>query len=312
LRPLLLLGLAVGAAPAWAAAPAPGATQPIELGGVEVFILPTVGPASGPETSMDVQIDVEARTDEAARVLGFKSLLGDTTIDCRTGANRFVTAQAYDQPDRQGPARSSHLSGQWVTPSSGSYMAEVTQRVCAGKAATASGPALVVTGQPSPPPPAEATSHAPPPVAAVAVQPIPAAAPAEAQPAAAPEAGPPPEAPARIVMPSATASRVATPPKPAQASSPAGASRPGNVVAQVAAVPDAHAAQKVLDKLRDLIAPPLTTKVEAATVQNVKLYRASVDGFATVADARAFCARAASISKTCWVRLRASSPSKPS
>jgi hypothetical protein len=312
LRLLLVLGLVVGAAPAWAAADQAAPQQPIVLGGVEVTILPTIAPASGPESAMTVQIDVEARTDEATRLLGFKSLLGETTIDCRSGANRFEKAAAYDQPDRQGPPRSSHLSGQWVTPASGSYMAKVTERVCASRTTSAVAAPAVIEA-PSPPPAASHPTTSPPasPTPEAAAAAVPPAAGAQPAPQASVTPAPPPEAPPKVVVmaPPAAPAPVASSKSASPTTRPA---RPGKVVAQVAAAPDARAAQKVLDRLRDLIAPPLSTKVEAATVQNVKLYRASVDGFATVADARAFCAKAAGVSKTCWVHVGALPTAKPS
>jgi hypothetical protein len=72
-------------------------------------------------------------------------------------------------------------------------------------------------------------------------------------------------------------------------------------VAQVASVPDAKDAERVLRALHGLITPPLTTSVEPAVVQNAHLFRASVSGFTSMEAAKAFCARAASVSKTCWV-----------
>jgi hypothetical protein len=73
----------------------------------------------------------------------------------------------------------------------------------------------------------------------------------------------------------------------------------------VAASDTAQGAQHVLDRLHTLIAPPLTGGVEAATVNNVHVFRASVSGFVSLSDAQAFCARAASVSKTCWVHWKA-------
>jgi hypothetical protein len=74
-------------------------------------------------------------------------------------------------------------------------------------------------------------------------------------------------------------------------------------VAQVAASPSADGAQRVLDALKSLIVSPLAGSVQPAVVQGVKVYRANVAGFASAADAKAFCAQASHVAKTCWVRL---------
>ena len=73
-------------------------------------------------------------------------------------------------------------------------------------------------------------------------------------------------------------------------------------IAQVAASPTARGAQRVLDALKSLIAPPLAGSVEPAMVQGVQVYRANVSGFASVAEANAFCAKAKLVAKGCWVR----------
>ena len=101
---------------------------------------------------------------------------------------------------------------------------------------------------------------------------------------------------------------MARPPPPAASSPPARAFRTsatGRGVAQVAASDTAQGAQRVLDRLHSLITPPLASGIEAATVNNAHLFRASVSGFVSLGDAQAFCARAASVSKTCWVHWKA-------
>jgi len=72
-------------------------------------------------------------------------------------------------------------------------------------------------------------------------------------------------------------------------------------VAQVAASASAKDAQHVLNELHAMITPPLTSSVEPAVVGAAHLFRASVAGFTSMEAAKAFCARAASVSKTCWV-----------
>jgi hypothetical protein len=270
LRLSLLIVLMSAAAPALAAPPASG---PIVKDGVEISILPG-GLSSGGVT--EVTLDVEARSDDAAGRLGFRSMRGLTAIDCLKGANRFIKADAFAQADLKGPATPRVVSGDWVRPSVDSFMSGVTSRVCGDPippAPTAPGRLPVVTmgtSSSSAPPPAHVASTPPPTRLAMAVPPPPGAA----------------SPPARAFRSSAT----------------------GRGVAQVAASPTAEGAQHVLDRLHSLITPPLASGVEAATVNNAHIFRASVSGFVSLGDAQAFCARAASVSKTCWVHWKAAAP----
>jgi len=274
LRLSLLIALMSAAAPAMAAPPASG---PLVKDGVEISIQPS-GPSSGGVT--EVTLDVEARSDDAASRLGFRSMRGLTAIDCLKGANRFIKADAFAQADLKGPATPKMVSGDWVRPSDDSFMSGVTIRVCgdpvpapAAPAAPGRLPVVTMGSSPSPPPPAPPThvaSTSPPTRLAMAAAPPPAAS----------------SPPARAFRSSAT----------------------GRGVAQVAASDTAQGAQHVLDRLHSLIAPPLTSGVEAATVNNAHVFRASVLGFVSLGDAQAFCARAASVSKTCWVHWKAAAP----
>jgi hypothetical protein len=260
----LLIALMSAAAPAMAA---PSTGGPIVKDGVEITILPGAAPPSG--GIAEVTLDVEARSDDSASRLGFRSMRGVTAIDCAKGANRFIKADAFALADMKGPATPRVVSGDWVRPAADSFMSGVTARVCG-----------------APPPPAAPTSTGPLPVVTMGTS-----------------APPPP--PPRVASTPPTARMAAAP----AASSPTArafrASATGRGVAQVAASPTAQGAQQVLDRLHALIAPPLTGGVEAATVNNAHLFRASVTGFVSLSDAQAFCARAASVSKTCWVHWKA-------
>ena len=57
----------------------------------------------------------------------------------------------------------------------------------------------------------------------------------------------------------------------------------------------------MIDALHGLITPPLSASVAPAVVDNNHIFRASVSGFSSMAEAQAFCAHAAHVSKTCWV-----------
>jgi hypothetical protein len=292
----VLVGVVFIAAPA-ALAALPAVT-PIVKDGVEITILPHVGAAGGSDAVSEIGLDIEARSADAVGRLGFRSLRAVTDIDCRQSANKFISATSFDQPDFEGQGKIRPVSGEWVQPTADSYMAAVIQRVCiAAQQAPAS---------PRPPPVVTATADSPPATAST-----PAASPVAPSPAAAPAAAPP----AKVRLARATA----PPPAPAPPASAPARSAPalvtptpaaipakaGNWVAQVAASPDAKDAQHALDRVRGQVAPPLTTTVELATVGAAQVYRASVVGFASATDAKAFCTRIASVSKTCWAHVKA-------
>jgi len=116
LRASLLIALlfAAASAPAVWAAPAP--TGPIVKDGLEINILPALAPASGSGGVFNVGLDMEARTDDAAHRLGFRSLHGVTAIDCRQGANRFVEAEAYTEAGMMGQGTARAVRGKLVRP----------------------------------------------------------------------------------------------------------------------------------------------------------------------------------------------------
>ena len=270
MRPFPLIGLLLAAAPALAA---PVAGGPIVKDGVEITILSVGPPAGGPGGIVEVTLDAEARSDAAAEKLKFRSLRGVTAVDCRLGANRFVKADAYPEADLRGQVAPRVVSGDWVKPAESSFMSGVTARIC--------GAAQAQTAAAGPLPVVRLGTTLAPPATTSAASPVPAS------------------PPARLAM--------ATSPRP-EAASTAPAFRAkagGRGVAQVAASTTAQGAQHVLDRLHALITPPLTSSVEAATVNNAAVFRASVTGFVSLGDAQAFCARAASVSKTCWVHWKA-------
>jgi SPOR domain len=338
-----LLLSALMAAAAVAAAPAPG---PIVKDGVEITVLPQIGVAGAPGAVTEVGLDIEAKTADAATRLGFQSLHAIADVDCGKGANRFINAEAYDQPGLAGAGRQRNVTGQWVQPSSDSFMAAVIGRICAAPATVATAktrppPVVREMAAAAPPPapsakaPAPAPQVAPPsdspppsppqvvkfsrgaPVAEPLAAPKPAAAAPQAALAAPAPAPPPPSAPAPsppLVVKFSGAPTGAAPTAAAAARTLATAPRvAGDRVAQVAASSNVHDAEKVLRELRPLIAAPLTTTIEQAVVGGAHVYRADVVGFSSAADAKAFCKSAAEVSKTCWVRAKGdtAAPAKP-
>ena len=321
MTPALLLSALLAAAPA--AAPASGA-GPILKDGVEITILLASGGAQSAVT--EVSLDIEATTSEAATRFGFHSLRAVADVDCEHGENRFVSAQAYDQPGFGGPGRARTVTGAWVTPTPDSFMAPVVARVCANQKMAAAGlPPVVKAMAPPAPPKASAPTRAgalpkvtsPPPSAQALppAQPLPPAAPQVAS-ADAPTTPPPAAAPSPPPTPPLVVKMGAAAPPATHAYSPAAAPQTaayipkvaGDRVAQVAASASLQDAEKVLRQLKPLIAAPLTTNIEQALVGTAHVYRADVAGFQTAADAKAFCRSAAQWSKTCWVRAKGDAP----
>jgi hypothetical protein len=278
--PLVVLLLA--AAPAFAA---PVASGPIVKDGVEINIL-SVG-APGPGGVVEVTLDAEARSDAAAEKLKFRSLRGVTALDCRQGANRFIKADAYPEANLRGQMTPRIVSGDWVKPADSSFMSGVTTRICGGARAAAasapSGPLPVVTlGTKTLGTSTLGTSTLGTKTLGTSTL-------------------------GTSTLGTKTLGTRSVTPAPAQAAATPAyrAKAGGRGVAQVAASANAQGAQHVLDRLHALITPPLTTSVEAATVNNAAIFRASVTGFVSLGDAQAFCARAAAVSKTCWVHWKA-------
>ncbi len=143
LRRLPLSGLVFAATSLCAAWGAPAIHDVITKDGVEVSILPTIAPAGGSGAIVGVALDVEARTDAAARRLGFRSLHAVTMVDCRSRANHLVAAETFEAAELTGRGHVQPVSDAWVRPAANSYMSAVTDQVCAG-ADLAAAPAQVI------------------------------------------------------------------------------------------------------------------------------------------------------------------------
>lgn len=338
MKTALLLSTLLVVAPA--AATALGATSfaPITKDGVEITVLPQIGAGGGSAAVTEVGLDIEAVTADAAARLGAHSLRAVADVDCGKSANRFVSAEAFDQSGLAGPGRQRNITGQWVQPSSDSYMAAVIMQVCTSqKIAAAAAPPIIrqqATARAiAPRSPGVAAHSAPLPAAQPAAAPDAAAAPAPSgplvvkfsggvpvapppaaaapPPAHAPAAAPAPSGPLVVKFSGARAGVDAAAASPSAAPSfiPRVA---GDRIAQVAASANVHDAEKVLRQLKPLLAPPLTTNIEQAVVGTAHVYRADVVGFSTAAEGKAFCRAAAPWSKTCWVRAKGDEPAKPS
>ncbi len=168
--PVVGLAFALTSAAAWAA---PAVHDLIARDGVEVGILPAIAPDTPAGTVVGVALDVEARTDAAARRLGFRSLHAIARVDCRARASQVVEAETFDQPNLTGAGRAQTVSKAWVHPAAGSYMSTVADRVCASAGEPQGpAPAIKVTldsapapARPTPPSPTPAANAPVPPAA---------------------------------------------------------------------------------------------------------------------------------------------------
>jgi hypothetical protein len=169
-------------------------------------------------------------------------------------------------------------------------------------AARASAPVQAAPAQPAPPP----AAVAPPPVAAVSPPPAP---------ALRPPLSPTPEA---VVQPAAKAAATppaakAVAPKPAapkplavkHAPAPATAATPGVAAVQIGAVSSTAIAEKVWNEAV-AVAPGLGAGkgkgLEKIEKDGHVLYRTAVTGFASKAEAAAFCAKLKAAGKACFVK----------
>ncbi len=253
--PALLLSALMAAS---AAVATPGAGHgaasggPITKDGVEITVLPQIGVAGAPASVTEVGLDIEAKTTDAATRLGFHSLRAVADVDCGKGANRFISAEAFDQVGLAGPGRLRNVTGQWVQPTSDSYMAAVIGRVCEAPVAAASRPPPLVKELASAsPPPASARAPAP---ASQALAPAAAPPPPQAAPAA-PAPTPPLVVKFNRGVPAATPPAAAPKPAAAPPATPAAAPPPsGPLVVKFNGAPPGAAPPSAAAPLR----PPAT------------------------------------------------------
>jgi hypothetical protein len=118
----------------------------------------------------------------------------------------------------------------------------------------------------------------------------------------------PPEAPPKAASAAVKTAQLPAAPLAALAivSGPIQPERPalpaGAFVAQVAATSTPQAARQALDQVTRLIGKGRAPRVEAATVGGRQVYRATVTGFATRAEAISFCGKVENGGGSCWAR----------
>lgn len=287
-----------------------------------------------------VMLEGEAAGEEAALAYGFRSMRSTVDVDCVRGRERVVRMEAYEQHERRGAASPRRVTGQWTQPSPDAYLAEVVSAICRGRSVREPARQLAANTAPppsaaaSPPPPAPPPAPPPPvlrraptaPAVPVLARNDPPRVPAETaplatarderapappqpqpKPAAAiartdppkPAVKPPTPTPAKAApMPMAALAIVAGPAQPPRPAAPS----LGAFVAQVAAASSPEGARQALNGIGALLGKGQSARVEPATVDGRQVYRATVAGFVTRAEANAFCAKVERSGGSCWAR----------
>jgi hypothetical protein len=228
---------------------------------IRVKIIRRMAPEPRSDATVSVELEGEAKSDDAVRTFGFVSMRSWVVVDCVRRRDRVRRMLRSQSPDFSDPKESPAPPG-WAQPSQDAYLAGLIGAVC-GPGPTADG--VGANAQ---------AGHAP---------------------ARTPNSAPRPEtaAPARS---STQAAHVTAGPASDGAGAPA-----STLVAQIVASETRAEAQSTLDKQIALRGPGLRAAIEALTVSGRLVYRAEVIGFASDQDARAFCAKVRRGGGACWL-----------
>lgn len=237
-------------------------------------------PGEGPQK---IRLQGEAADDAMADQLGYRSMRSVVEINCDTRRDRVAEIEVFQQHALKGQGQKRPVPGGWIQPSEDAYLADVIRAVCRparstqAAAAVAEAPALrpaLSAGQKTPPRPA--------PVALARAAPSP---PGRGQFGL-------DTPPARLMTLVATQpARALTPPVSV-----------GRTQAQVGALNSEAEARQVLGRLSPGLPGGLSTRVDVAVVGGRTYYRAIIAGFATPAEAEAYCTDRRRSAAPCLVR----------
>ena len=269
-----------------------------------------------------IRLHGEVVDEETAERLGYRSMRSVVEVNCETHRDRVVEMEVFASPNLKGEGQARKLPGGWVQPSQDAYMADVIRAACRGVPRTE----FATQDAPAPKtPPAPAKAPPRPPTVAVAPEQAPPLRPVAFAPAPPPRAPGPdgpiataPRPPRLLVSEAERAPPVTAPapsapalppPKPAPPKPPAAkpappvvaSAAPGGPIAQVGALSSEANARRALSALSPLMGG-LGARIQTATVDGRTFYRAFVTGFASRADATAFCAKVAAKGGPCLVR----------
>lgn len=266
-------------------------------------------PTAGGGVIEGVVLQGEVISDEAERVIGYRSMRSTVNVDCVRRRDLVVKMTVFSQPQAKGVAINRQVPGGWVQPSPDAYLGRVLRAVCgpAQQTEAAPPPEPAKPVKPAPAKAARPAKVAPAKVAELAPDPSPAGPPVPAEEApmrtavgARPTVPAPVAAPAPPIAPSAeAASRPALALRPLAPSAvreatarPAQAPKPktaGKVAVQIAAASSEPLAREALAKIKSKVTPPLSSAVRSVVVDGKTFHRALVTGFQTRAEAQAFC-----------------------
>lgn len=244
-----------------------------------------------------VELQGEVVSSAAAQTRGYRSMRSTVNIDCARRRDQVVRMTIYPEAGAKGAPITRQVPEGWVQPSPAAYLSEVMSALCA------SVPRAAVTKAAAPKPerwdiPLRTLGEAPRRAAPPAPTILSASAIAPAA-LADPDLPLPTSLDARIGRaPAAEEAAVEASAPPAPAPAPR-AARPGKVAVQIAAAASERQAREALAKVKGRVAPPLATEVQVVSVEGKTFHRALVTGFATRAEAQAFCA---ALGSACFVR----------
>ncbi len=278
-------------------------------------------PSDGGGVFEGVVLQGEVISDEAARVIGYRSMRSTVNVDCVRRRDMVVKMTVFTEPQAKGVAINRHVPGGWVQPSPDAYLAQVIRAVCGPAQQMAAAPPVSEKPAPSKPAPRPAPAKPAKPAKSAPLEivelapsppagpPVPteeapmrtsvearrtrpasaalAAVPATSPAAASVEAASQPALDLRPLTPAAAREGAARPtPTPPRTSKPKTA---GKVAVQIAAAASEPQAREALAKIKGKVTPPLTTAVRSVVVDGKTFHRALVTGFQTRAEAQAFC-----------------------
>lgn len=251
-------------------------------------------PSAGGGVVEGVVLQGEVVSNNAAQVMGYRSMRSTVNVDCVRRRDQVVKMAVFSQPNAKGEVVNRQTPGGWVQPSPGAYLFDVMESICGSAPRVAED-----KPRPSPAPAkaraapalrASAPAPAPPRLRQSVLEedlPLPTSVEARLTRPAAP--APPPTTPAAPVVAERSPPRAApkpAPPKPA-ASRP---TKPGKVSVQIAASPTEGQAREALARVKGRVTAPLSTSVRSVTVGGKVFHRALINGFQNRGEAQAFCA----------------------
>ncbi|WP_293406837.1 SPOR domain-containing protein [Phenylobacterium sp.] len=269
-----------------------------------------------------VVLQGEVISDEAERMIGYRSMRSTVNVDCARRRDIVVKMTVFAEPQAKGVAINRHVPGGWVQPSPDAYLAQVIRAVCGPAPQLAASPPpeavrpapKVSPAKTAPLKPAKPAKGAAAKVAKPTLPPAPAGPPVPSE-----EAPMPTAVEARLTRSTSPSAAMAADPAPTVAPSVEMASRPalalrpltpsavreatarpaaapaprpktaGKIAVQIAAAASERQAREALAKIKGKVTPPLSSDVRSVVVDGKTFHRALVTGFQTRAEAQAFC-----------------------